>query len=88
MLLKLVFGFALFASRGMLDVAEATSIAGGVRLYGVNYSLRQGPDGEADEVRCKSLAQAEQELQQLKADITVPITFAFFRRLIATRLVC
>lgn len=53
-----------------LHAVEAANIAGGVRLYGVNYSLRQGPDWYSEQNRCKSLAQAEQELRQLKADIT------------------
>ena len=41
-------------------------VIGNVQLYGVNYSLRQGPDWEGDVTkRCKSYDQAVSELTQL-----------------------
>jgi glucan 1,3-beta-glucosidase len=40
------------------------------RLYGVNYSLRIGPDWEPDETRCKSFGLVKTELQQLQATVT------------------
>ena len=36
-----------------------------VRLHGINYSLRQGPDWASYEQRCKSAEQAQLELQQI-----------------------
>jgi glucan 1,3-beta-glucosidase len=40
------------------------------RLYGINYSLRIGPDWEPDETRCKSFTLVKTELQQLQATVT------------------
>ena len=40
------------------------------RLYGVNYSLRNGPDWEPVETRCKSLTQVTAELQQIQRAVS------------------
>jgi glucan 1,3-beta-glucosidase len=40
------------------------------RLYGVNYSIRNGPDWYPDETRCKSVEQVTSELQQLQRIVT------------------
>jgi glucan 1,3-beta-glucosidase len=40
------------------------------RLYGVNYSIRNGPDWYPDETRCKSIEQVTKELKQLQVIVT------------------
>ena len=46
--------------------SSSSSMSLPVRLYGVNYSLRQGPDWAPYAERCKSAAQAQLELQQIR----------------------
>lgn len=48
----------------------ATSLLGGKRLYGVNYSLRTGPDWATDADRCKDVDRVRTELQLLKEQVT------------------
>jgi glucan 1,3-beta-glucosidase len=52
----------------LLSTTERWSVDG--RLYGVNYSIRNGPDWEPDETRCKSNDQVKLELQQLQTLVT------------------
>lgn len=47
------------------SLSSSASTNGDVRLYGVNYSLRQGPDWAPFEQRCKSAQQAQNELAQI-----------------------
>lgn len=40
------------------------------RLYGINYSLRIGPDWTAGAERCKTRERVQADLQQLQSEIT------------------
>ena len=63
----------MMQSRSLLSVAlllHALTATVNGRLYGVNYSLRNGPDWYPDETRCKSVAQVTSELQQLQQIVT------------------
>lgn len=54
-------------------VPRSAAAAAGVfatRLYGVNYSLRIGPDWAPDSARCKSRSAARTDLVQLQSQIT------------------
>ena len=54
----------------LLITALTFTVTVEARLYGVNYSLRNGPDWFPDETRCKSVAQVTTELQQLQRTVT------------------
>jgi len=59
--------FALF-SIGWVVLSALAQLP--VRLYGINYSLRTGPDWTPDNERCKDSSRVAQELQQLNAEVT------------------
>jgi len=59
----------LLAPQLASSISSSPSTNGDVRLYGVNYSLRQGPDWAPFETRCKSATQAQSELAQIKTAV-------------------
>lgn len=66
-MVRVLFTSALAAAAALLSVVEgAASTTAGLKLYGVNYNIRAGPDWAPDATKCKSADVIDEELAKLK----------------------
>lgn len=62
-MVRVLFTSALATAATLLAAVQATQ---GLKLYGVNYNIRSGPDWAPDATKCKSADVIDQELAKLK----------------------
>lgn len=67
-MVRVLFASALAAAAALLSAVEgAASTTAGLKLYGVNYNIRAGPDWAPDATKCKGADVIDEELAKLKA---------------------
>lgn len=67
-MVRVLFTSALATAAALLSATQvaASTTTAGLKLYGVNYNIRAGPDWAPDATKCKSADVIDEELAKLK----------------------